>query len=412
VRRSLPVYPDKQTFSVSLVSKVPKADSNPGIPTWVEAEWPPADVIIGNPPFLGSRKMAPELGKQYATDVRRIYADRVARGADLVCFWFGKASQLAREGKVHYAGLIATNSISGGSSRKVLEPIADNRGMFVVWRDQPWVVEGAAVDVSVICFSGKSATSACLNGVAVDRIFADLHAPSSEGALDLTQAAVLLENADIAFQGVVPRGSVKKSVAKSLGLSPATFVVPGDIARNMLVVGGNPNGRSNREVVVPFLVGDDVTKRPQDRFIVDFGLMGEKAAELYEAPFEYIAPVKAHRAAMGQSDALTSWWQHWRSRQDMRNALGPLSRFIATPRVAKHRIFVWCRAPTLPDHAVVAIARDDDTTFGILHSKFHEAWASKRHKSSESPSLHVDDNFRDFSVSRGACSECSRLTVC
>ena len=85
--------------------------------------------------------MAPELGERYTENVRRIYGDRVPRGADLVCFWFGKAWQLVRDGRVRYAGLIATNSISGGSSRRVLEPIADDRGMFAVWRDQPWVVE-------------------------------------------------------------------------------------------------------------------------------------------------------------------------------------------------------------------------------------------------------------------------------
>ena len=52
-----------------------------------------------------------------------------------------------------------------------------------------------------------------------------------------------------------------------------------------------------------------------------------------------------------------------------------MPRCIATPRVSKHRLFVWLDARICPDSAVVAIARDDDTTFGILHSRFHEAWS-------------------------------------
>jgi hypothetical protein len=59
----------------------------------------------------------------------------------------------------------------------------------------------------------------------------------------------------------------------------------------------------------------------------------------------------------------------------LRAAVATLRRFIATPRVAKHRLFVWCPATTLPDSRVYAIARDDDTTFGILHSRFHEIWS-------------------------------------
>jgi hypothetical protein len=252
------------------------------------------------------------------------------------------------------------------------------RGMFVVWRDQPWIVEGAAVDVSLICFSADAALSPSLNGIQVTRVFADLRAPSDEGSGDLTATKALAENSGIAFQGVVPRGSLKKSVAKKLGLGPATFVLPGDIARRMLSIDGNPNGRSNSEVVVPFLIGDDVAKRPRDRFIVDFGTRTEIEAELYEAPFAYIASVRAHRAEMTQAEALETWWQHWRTRQEMRAALRKVSRFIATPRVSKHRIFVWRKFPTLPDNAVVAIARDDDTTFGILQSRFHQIWSLRK----------------------------------
>ncbi|MNR05267.1 hypothetical protein D3C85_1212840 [compost metagenome] len=59
----------------------------------------------------------------------------------------------------------------------------------------------------------------------------------------------------------------------------------------------------------------------------------------------------------------------------MRKALEGLARFITTPRVAKHRVFAWQHSSCLADSAVAAIARADDTTFGILHSRFHELWS-------------------------------------
>jgi len=143
----------------------------------------------------------------------------------------------------------------------------------------------------------------------------------------------------------------------------------------MLQAVGNPNLRPNSDVVVPYLVADDITGRPMDRFIVDFRSMSSAEAASYEAPFAYIAPVRQHRAAMSQPEALETWWMHWRSRPEMREALATLPRFVCTPRVAKHRVFVWARPPMLADNAVVVFARSDDTFFGILHSAIHAVWS-------------------------------------
>ena len=69
------------------------------------------------------------------------------------------------------------------------------------------------------------------------------------------------------------------------------------------------------------------------------------------------------------------WWRHAEPRPGLWRALEGLSCYIATPTVAKHRLFVWCDARICPDQQLIVIARDDDTTFGILHSRFHEAWS-------------------------------------
>ena len=108
--------------------------------------------------------------------------------------------------------------------------------------------------------------------------------------------------------------------------------------------------------------------------------MSETAAALYEEPFRWVRErvyqvfmetPRGHRSKRRRKH----WWRHARPYPEMRQALDTLSRYIATPTVAKHRLFVWLDTRICPDHQLIAVARDDDTTFGILHSRFHEAWA-------------------------------------
>jgi type II restriction/modification system DNA methylase subunit YeeA len=345
---------------------------------YVEAKWPRAEFIVGNPPFLGSRKMQPDLGSNYVAALRRTYHRCVPTGADLVCFWIAKSWDAVNAGDAARAGLVATNSIAEGASRSVLKPIADNSRIFEAWRDEPWIVEGAAVRVAIICFGKQAVTSAYLDGHGVRGILSDLRAPADVQDFDLTKARVLAENRNLSFQGVVPRGSLQKKKAKEFGLVPATFVVPGKQAREMLKAPLNPNGRPNSDVVVPFLVSDDITGRPLDRFVVDFGEMVERDAAFYDEPYNFIARVKLHRAKMTQPEALQTWWRHWRARPEMREALKPMKRFIVTSRVAKYRLFVWRTPPILADNAIVVIAREDDTTFGVVNSIYHGVWALRQ----------------------------------
>ena len=121
----------------------------------------------------------------------------------------------------------------------------------------------------------------------------------------------------------------------------------------------------------------DLTRRPSGKWIVDFGdAMSEADAALYEAPFAYIAEhVRPMRQKNREQSSREFWFRHWNPRPAMWETLDGLTRYIITPRVAKHRLFVWSHPRVCPDSAVIAIARDDDTTFGILHSRFHEIWS-------------------------------------
>ena len=330
-----------------------------------EPEWPKADVVIGNPPFLGGKLLITHLGEDYVSRMFAAYSGRVPAEADLVCYWFVKAGQQIASGRAQRAGLVATNSIRGGANRRALQIATDERRIFEAWSDEPWVIDGAAVRVSLVCFAragDESVVGARLDGQSVDEIYADLTARSGGAGVDLTGVQRLPQNAGVAFMGDTKGGP---------------FDVAGDQAREWLQLPANPNGRTNADVLKPWINGMDLTRRPTGKWIVDFGLkMSLGDAALYEEPFRW---VKEHVYPKRQENRIEThrldWWRHLRPRPEMWQALGGLARYIATPCVAKHRLFAWRDARICPDHALIVIARDDDTTFGILHSRFHEAWS-------------------------------------
>ncbi len=327
-------------------------------PDGTEAQWPRADVIVGNPPFLGGKRMRSSLGDGYCATLFSIYAKRVPAEADLVCYWFAKSREAQQNGLLKRAGLVATNSIRGGANRDCLERIVAAGSISAAWSDEPWVLNGAAVRVSLVCFDPKPGESAMLNGKPVTVIRSDLTANAS----DLTTARQLASNRSVAFMGDTKGGA---------------FDIPGELAREWLQLPANPNGRPNSDVIKPWANGMTVTRRPADMWVVDFGwTMSEAEASFYSAPFAYVADcVKPERLKNNREAYAKFWWRHVEPRPGMLAKFQIVKRFIVTTRVAKHRTFVWMSLPTLPDSAVIAIARDDDTSFGILHSRFHELWS-------------------------------------
>jgi len=334
-------------------------------PEGEEPEWPIADVVIGNPPFLGGKLLISTLGDGYVSRLFEAYEGRVPAEADLVCYWFMKAGEHVEAGKAIRVGLVSTNSIRGGANRRALQAASRNCTIFEAWSDEPWVVDGAAVRVSMICFSrsyDELMPERCLDGQPVEEIHADLTARRGGVGIDATRARQIFRNEGVAFMGDTKGGP---------------FEVPGGQAREWLKAPRNPNGRPNSDVLKPWMNGMDITRRPAGKWIIDFGWkMRREEAALYEAPFRHVQthvhPVRQNN----RRDAYrVNWWRHVEPRQGMWQALGSMWRYIATPTVAKHRLFVWLDARVCPDHQLIVIARDDDTTFGVLHSRFHEAWS-------------------------------------
>ena len=254
------------------------------------------------------------LGNDYVERLFAAYAGRVPAEADLVVYWFAKAwdqmSSLSAlgggegrgevgnsrapadqptspshaggagpslsplkggEGRVPRTGLVATNSIRGGANRRVLDKLARSGVIYDAWDDEAWILDGAAVRVSLICFGAKEAPGeARLDGAPVSRINSDL----TGARLDFTAARRLRENRGIAFMGDTKGGA---------------FDIPGDLAREWLQLPLNPNGRPNSDVLRPWMNGMDLTRQPSGRWIIDFGWeMSEQEAALYEAPHAYI----------------------------------------------------------------------------------------------------------------------------
>jgi len=279
--------------------------SDPAHPT--EPTWPDADAIVGNPPFVGGKLMRGYLGSNYVDALFHVYEGRVSPEADYVCYWFEKAREMIAEGRLRRAGLLATQGIRGGASRRTLERLKSTGDIFMAQSDEPWILEGAAVHVSFIAFDDGAESTRSLNGHPVSAINANL-----TSGLDTTTALRLPANQGIAFIGDTKGGA---------------FDIPDDLAQEMFSA-PKPDGRNNADVVRPWMNGLDITRHPRNMWIIDFGdRMSIEEAALYEMPFAYVEKhVKPIRVTNRRAAYAKRWWLHVEPRSGMRRALTGLSR--------------------------------------------------------------------------------------
>jgi hypothetical protein len=330
-------------------------------------EWPQASAIIGNPPYHGDRLLRRELGDEYVEWLKQEFQVGVK---DYCVYWFRRAQErLAADGR---AGLVGTNSISQNRGRGAsLEYVVSTGGVITsAISSQDWSGE-AAVDVSIVNWIKQPShpvSMRVLDGAPVPGITPSLRSTDEP---DVASASRLGANAGRSFQGPIPRG--------------AGFVLTAEEANELLA----REDASYRDVVRPYLVGEDITDHPEarpQRYIIDFGQMTLQSAARYPAALDIVRErVRPNR----DLDPVYAdiWWMLWRPRPEMRAAVRNLDRYVAGVAQGKRIFFVWQDAWVCPSNLTNVFAFDDDYAIGILSTSIHHEWARAQ-------SSTLEDRFR------------------
>ena len=346
-------------------------------------EWPDADYIVGNPPFIGGKDLRGRLGDAYAQALWRAHP-KMGRSADFVMYWWDRAAELlvAKGGRLKRFGLVTTNSITQEFSRRVIARHLDARppvSLIYAIPDHPWTKatrDAAAVRIAMTVVEagvrdGRVLTVVSEAGLDTDaprilfreeagRINADLTVGS-----DVTGAQALLANEWLCSPGVKLHGAgfiVTPTQATLLGL-------------------GRHEGLER--YVRSYRHGRDLTGRSRDLMVIDLFDLGEvEVRRTFPDVYQYLlTQVKPERDAQAQRsptpDALSyaaTWWQLGKSRPELRRARAGLHRYVATVETTKHRLFQFLDAAILPDNMLVAFALTDPFALGVLSSRAHLEW--------------------------------------
>ncbi|MCB1745594.1 MAG: class I SAM-dependent DNA methyltransferase, partial [Gammaproteobacteria bacterium] len=372
---------DGQTFKVHPVTGAQVPDDAAVVPQWRyvnprAAEWPAADFIVGNPPFIGSKRMRAALGDGYVDAVQAAWPD-IPEATDFVMRWWHHAALLVRAGKARRFGLITTNTLRQTYVRRAVEPhLAGDDPLSIVFAipDHPWVdsSDGAAVRIAMTVGSREAGPGRLMeveeehegNGQSDDivvrlsehagRITADLRV----GA-DLTRAQPLHANLGLCSVGMKTIGAafqVSREDAVALGLG----AVPG-----------------LDEHIRPYLNGRDLLSERRGKWVIDFfGLNEADVRRRFPAAFQHLLDhAKPERDLNRNAVFRRLWWVIGHPRPQFRAATASVGRYIATVETSKHRIFAFVPTHDVPDSTIVTIALEDALAFGVLASQVHVEWA-------------------------------------
>ena len=352
--------------------------------------WPKADVIIGNPPYLGRRKMIDELGADYCQRLSRRYP-QIGGVSDFVTYWFPLAHDHLPDGG--RAGLVATNSIRQNESREVsLDYIVDHSGViFDAVSSQPWSGD-AKVYVSLVNWRKNADVKPKIlwlnNGQL--RLEVDLIPSSLSPQIDVRSAHALTVNEEpaLCFQGQTP------------GITEG-YVIDRGTRRDLLA-----HDPSSASVIHPFLGGRELLHATSiNRWIIDVplddvveantrvpGAMAHLRKEVLPERQRLVEREKARNtegAAHSESfkpeyqhqNFMGRWWQLWRRRPEMLASINKLDRYLACSRVSginRFPVFAFVDAIIWPGDSLSVFGLADDYSFGILNSDLHVSWFRAR----------------------------------
>ncbi len=341
------------------------------------ADWPEADFIVGNPPFVGGKDIRVRLGDGYVEALWAAYAD-LPNSCDFVMYWWHRAAQAVRSGRTRRFGLITTNSITQTFSRRVLElhlKAEENPlSLLMAIPDHPWTEGDKAAAVRIAMTVGvqgqhkgelKLVTKEVPNenaGEGYQLFFQDILGtilPDLTIGADVAGAKILKSNERISSRGVQLMGAgfiLEPELAKSLGL--------GTIA-----------GLENH--IRPYRNGRDLMAQSREVMVIDLlGLTEQEVVIQYPEVYQHIFNlVKPERDQNNRESYKRNWWIFGEARKDFRPALKCLKRFIATVETSKYRCFQFLDISILPDNKLIAIASEDAYMLGVLSSNYHLLWS-------------------------------------
>jgi hypothetical protein len=337
------------------------------------AKWPQADYIVGNPPFLGTAKMREIFGDGYAETLRSTYPD-VPESADFVLYWWHKAADLARGGKVLRFGLITTNSLRQTFARRVVQAhltATPPLSLAFAIPDHPWVeaADGAAVRIAMTVGASREHSGRLLE-VAAEK-------PTDDGSeiVTFTEASGrILSDLTIGTDASAcnPLQANESLVSRGVQTIGNGFVVSNAQAREWMRFDKN-----NAKFLKPFLNGKDLTSTPRDVWVIDFFANSQEVA-LKTAPTLYqhlLVTVKPERDQSNRQSYRQNWWVLGEPQPMLRRMIADLTRYIVSPVTAKHRFFIFLTSNFLPDQALNVFAFDDAFLLGVLSSSIHVMFA-------------------------------------
>jgi hypothetical protein len=372
-------YPQTQLKRDRLGRPVPGQQGEKGyvFPDAARPDWPAADFIVGNPPFIGGKDIRSRLGAGYAEALWGANP-QINPSADFVMYWWDHAAELLtrKDTRLRRFGFVTTNSITQVFQRRVLErhlgatpPVS----LLVAIPDHPWTKtarDSAAVRIAMTVAAAGEREGVLQvvtreEGLDTDepRIeFANTVGkinPDLTVGVDVTKCKALVANEALCSPGVKLHGDgfiISRETAVELGL-------------------GRRPGLDRH--IKEYRNGRDLTARPRDVMVVDlFGLSAEKVRKDFPEVYQHLLEtVKPERDKNNRVSYREKWWLFGEPRREMRPALDGLSRYIATVETMKHRVFQFLDASVLPDNMLVAIASDEAHHLGILSSKIHSLWA-------------------------------------
>ena len=366
---------DGKTFKTHPATGEQVPDETALVPQWRylnprPAEWPQADFIVGNPPYIAAKDVRSELGDGYAAALREAWPD-VPESVDFVLYWWHHAAAAVQSGATRQSGLITTNSLRQIFGRQVVSNFVANerhplRLAFAI-ADHPWVdsSDGADVRVALTVVSRGSGAGRLLSVIREAKQFdgeVAVEFSTAEGIIqpDLRIGAALAAAHSLRANGAIANRGVQL-------LAPG-FVVTAD----------ELNALEGADLLAkPYLNGKDVADRARGVFVLDtFGLSVAELRRDRPAVFQWLQErAKPVRDLNPRESYRQNWWLFGENQPAMRQALVGLARYIATPITAKHRFFQFMPVATLPDQALLAIAVDDALLLGVLSSCSHVPWA-------------------------------------